>query len=164
MYTQTKTWKDGDLIKCEDILMGREIYLPIYTWVTNPNDFNGIYKKRGSEFSLGIEEGYNWWALGNPIKGRYEWRVKYIGDYAYFRLLSRYEIKVKIYENNIEEGSKRKFLYKGKVIEGEEDLLLQIYLDNVHDFGNHDMVFLYSKRKYDNKLYFLEEEEKFYNK
>lgn len=140
----TKTWKEKEMIHARDIRTDWELYFPTHTWVKNPNNMPGVYKKDGTDFKLGSEEGHNWWCIGSPKAGRFEWRYIKGEVFAYLWLLPNFKVRVA----EVDMG----WLYQGYLFDTVEDVLLFIYLTNEHDYTDKDMVYAVGKRKYADKL------------
>ena len=143
---------EDDFIRVWDASTEREVYLKTYTWVQNPNNMPGVYKKSGADFRTGIEGDYHFWCIGNPKNGRFEWRRYVSGETAWFQLLPNFKVKTHIWKRGEDSTI---YFYKGYLFDGEDDLLLFIYLENEHDYSDKDMVYFAGKRQYLDKLEIL---------
>ena len=150
-----KEWKESDLIPVWDTTRDQEIYLKAYSWVKNPNNVGGVYKKSGESFRVGEEQGRKYWAIGNPKNGRFEYRKNIVGTRAIFQLMPKFLVETIFWEKGLDGKSDSMYLYQGLIFMSEEDLLLYIYLRNEHDYSDRDMTYFVGKRQYHDELVVL---------
>lgn len=150
MYTITKDWKEKEFIPVQEV-SGFQLYIPLLQKVEAPNltPGTGVYWKDASKsFFLGEENGRKFWAF-TPSTGRFEYKISE----------NLPAIKIK-YMNTAPEVTVFKvgnmFLYDGYLFYELEDILAYIYLKSKHDFGNEDMIYYAGKRKYSDKLEYLD--------
>ena len=146
---------EDSLIKVWDVLREQEVFLKPYIWIKNPNNMPGVYKKSGVDFRTGQEDGRNFWCIGNPKNGRFEWRVQVTGNTATFEILPNYKVSVRVWSEGIDGKSDPQYLYQGYIFFSEFALLLYIYLHNEHDYSDKDMVYFVGKRQYLDRLELL---------
>lgn len=146
-----KEWTEQDRIQVWDLELERNVYLEPWVWVKNPNRMPGFYKKSGSDFRVGKDNGRDWWCIGSPSLGRFEFKVEVHTNKAIITLLPEFSVDVHIWEYKIDHWD-MSFLWKGKVFFNLPDLLLELYLENAHDYTYKDMVYAVGKRKYSDTL------------
>lgn len=154
VYKVTKEWTEDCLIPAWDVELDRQVFLESFVWVQNPNNVPGLYKKSCPDFKLGEEGGsrvHKWWCIGSPRVGRFEYTVTVDTKLmlATFHILQNFFVRVHIW--NISEVDGPTFFWKGKLF-SEENLMLELYLENKHDYSDSDMVYAVGKRKYSNEL------------
>lgn len=151
MFEIRKTWDGKGLISAYNVEIERDIYLSPIVWVKNPNNVPGLYQKSSSDFILGVEEGHKWWAIGSPRIGRFEYTVTVDEKrmVAAIQILQNCTIYVHVWCISDIDGPM--FFWKGNLFT-EDDLMLELYLENKHDYSDSDMVYATGKRKYSNEL------------
>lgn len=152
-YKILKNWDNISYIKVWDLDLARNVYVHPWRWVPAPDGMPGTYKKSAKGFLLGEENGHYWWSLGDPKMGRFEWKIDLTTISATIQLLPCYRIRVDIFEfqPDIWQCS---FVRKRKVF-GLADLILELYLENSHDYSVQDMTYYSGNRKYHNELVLL---------